>query len=190
MMSSLADTHIRPYALADASEVWEAARESLAELQPWMPWCHPRYSIEESRSWLEVQVPAFQQGTSFEFAVISADGRYLGGCGLNQIDQANSRANLGYWVRSSATGRGVATAAVERVRNWGFEQTRLVRLEVVIAIGIIASHRVAEKTGALREGTLRSRLLLHGTHHDATMFSFIRAERAVSTAPSSGPAAL
>ncbi len=172
-MSSLADTHIRPYALADAPEVWEAARESLAELQPWMPWCHPGYSIEESRSWLGVQVPAFQQGTSFEFAVVSADGRYLGGCGLNQIDQANSRANLGYWVRTS-----------------GFEQTRLVRLEVVIAIGNIASHRVAEKAGALREGTLRSRLLLHGTHHDATMFSFIRTERAVSSAPSSGPAAV
>ena len=84
----------------------------------------------------------------------------------------------------------MATAAVERVRNWGFEQTRLVRLEVVIAIGNIASHRVAEKAGALREGTLRSRLLLHGTHHDATMFSFIRTERAVSSAPSSGPAAV
>src|SRR5207247_8079258 len=119
---------------------------------PWMPWCHPDYSIEESRYWLEAQVPAFQQGTSFEFAVVSADGRYLGGCGLNQIDRANSRANLGYWVRSSATGRGVATAAVERVRKWGFDQTTLVRLEVVIAIGNIASHRVAEKAGALREG--------------------------------------
>jgi len=190
MMSSLADIHIRPYALADAALVWEAARESLAELQPWMPWCHPDYSIEESRYWLEAQVPAFQQGTSFEFAVVSADGRYLGGCGLNQIDRANSRANLGYWVRSSATGRGVATAAVERVRKWGFDQTTLVRLEVVIAIGNIASHRVAEKAGALREGTLRSRLLLHGTPHDATMFSFIRTERPVSSGPNSGAPAV
>jgi RimJ/RimL family protein N-acetyltransferase len=174
---SLADIHVRPYALADASDVWEAARESLAELQPWMPWCHPGYSIEESRSWLAAQVPAFHQGTSFEFAIVSADRRYLGGCGLNQIDQANNRANLGYWVRSSATGRGVATAAVQRVRDWGFEHTALVRLEVVIAVGNLASHRVAEKAGAVREGTLRSRLLLHGTPHDATMFSFIRTER-------------
>jgi ribosomal-protein-serine acetyltransferase len=168
---------IRPYALADASEVWEAARESLAELQLWMPWCHPGYSIEESRSWLEAQVPAFQHGTSFEFAIVSPDGHYLGGCGLNQIDQANNRANLGYWVRSSATGRGIATTAVQRLRHWGFEHTALVRLEVVIAIGNLASHRVAEKAGAVREGTLRGRLLLHGTLHDATMFSFVRTER-------------
>ena len=94
-----ADIQIRPYSVADASSVWEAVRESLGELLPWMSWCHPGYSIEESRSWLEAQVPAFQQGTALEFAIVSGEGRYLGACGLGQIDQANGRANLGYWVR-------------------------------------------------------------------------------------------
>jgi RimJ/RimL family protein N-acetyltransferase len=160
--------------LSDASVLHEAARESLDELRPWMPWCHPAYSIEESRSWLGMQVPAFQEGIAFEFAIVSADGRYLGGCGLNQIDRANNRANLGYWVRSSAARRGVATQAVRAIRDWAFRNTQLVRLEVVIAVGNVASHRVAEKSGAIREGTLKSRLLLHGAAHDATMFSFTR----------------
>ena len=72
---------IRPYELNDASLVFEAARESLTELQPWMPWCHPGYSIEESHSWLETQVAAFKNGTTFEFAIVSADARYLGAAG-------------------------------------------------------------------------------------------------------------
>jgi len=174
------DVLIRPYRLDDASAVFEAARESIAELGPWMPWCHPEYSIDESRSWLEAQVPAYQQGRAFEFAIVSSDGRYLGGCGINRIDKEHRRANLGYWVRSTATGRGVATAAVQLLRNWGFQNTDLLRLEIVIAVGNVASHRVAEKAGAMREGTLRSRLLLRGTPHDATIFSFIRAEHMVS----------
>jgi ribosomal-protein-serine acetyltransferase len=177
-MSPSADVRIRPYSLTDASEVWKAARESLTELQPWMPWCHPEYSLQEARSWLNLQIAAFHRETAFEFAIVSADGKYLGGCGLNQIDQANNRANLGYWVRSSATGRGVATAAVQLLRQWGFEQTELLRLELVIAVGNLASHRVAEKAGGFREGTLRNRLLLHGRPHDATMYSFIRTEEA------------
>jgi ribosomal-protein-serine acetyltransferase len=176
-MNARVDIALRPYTLADALEVWEAVRESLAEVRPWMPWCHPGYSVEDSRSWLEAQVPAFERGTSFEFAIVSADGgRYLGGCGLNQIDTANRRANLGYWVRSSATGRGVATAAVRKIRDWGFEHTALIRLEVVVAVGNLASHRVAEKAGAVKEGTLRRRLLLHDTPQDATMFSLVRTE--------------
>jgi RimJ/RimL family protein N-acetyltransferase len=60
------------------------------------------------------------------------------------------------------------------VRNWAFESTELVRLEIVVATGNTASHRVAEKVGAIREGVLRRRLLLHGHPHDATMFSLIR----------------
>jgi RimJ/RimL family protein N-acetyltransferase len=139
-----------------------------------MPWCHPAYSIDDSRSWIEIQVPAFQRGVIFEFAIVSADGRYLGGCGLNQVDNVNGRANLGYWVRSTATRRGVATAAVHLLRDWGFQNTDLTRFEIVVAVGNVASRRVAEKSGATREGTLRSRLLLHGDHHDAAMFSFVR----------------
>ena len=141
-----------------------------------MPWCHPEYTIEESRSWLEAQVSAFEQGTAFEFAIVSAEGAYLGGCGLNRIDKENQRANLGYWVRTTATGRGVATAAVRLLRDWGFQNTDLIRLEILIAAGNVVSHRVAEKSGAIREGTLRCRLLLHGTPHDATLFSFIRGD--------------
>jgi ribosomal-protein-serine acetyltransferase len=165
---------IRRYSVDDAAAVVEAVRESLRELEPWMPWCHPGYSIGESRTWLENQVAAFDAGTAFEFAIVSNDGRYLGGCGLNQIDAMNNRANLGYWVRSAATRRGTASAAVRAVREWAFETTTLIRLEIVIAAGNLASHRVAEKTGAVREGTLNRRLMLHGTAHDATMFAFTR----------------
>lgn len=168
------NTRIRPYTQDDAPALWEAARESLAELGPWMPWCHAEYSIEESRSWLEMQVTAFREGSAYEFAIVSSDGGYLGACGLNQVDKVNRRANLGYWVRTTASHRGVATTAVELIRSWGFQHTDLARLEVIVAEGNVASQRVAEKSGAIREGTLRSRLLLRGVRHDATMFSFIR----------------
>ena len=165
---------IRPYRVADAEAVVEAALESTAQAYSWMPWCHPGYTLSESQSWLEAQTAAFAAGTAFEFAIVSEDGRYLGGCGLNQIDAANRRANLGYWVRSTATRQGVATAAVRALCEWAFTATDLVRLEIVIAAGNAASHRVAERAGAVREGTLRRRLMLHGRLTDATMFALTR----------------
>ena len=87
---------------------------------------------------------------------------------------ANRRCNLGYWVRSGATGQGIAPRAALLTRDWAFEHTALVRIEVVIAVGNHRSIRVAEKSGAFREGVLRKRLLLHGVHEDAVMFSFVR----------------
>ena len=173
-VSAPANVHIRRYQPSDVSDVFDAVLESLKELQPWMPWSHPAYSIHETRSWLQAQIAAFEQRTAFEFAMIDDDGRYLGACGLNQIDHTNRRANLGYWVRSSATNRGVATRAVGVLRDWAFAYTELIRLEIVIAAGNIASCRVAEKAGAVREGTLRNRMILHGVAHDAAVFSLTR----------------
>lgn len=173
-MTPVPDLIIRPYELDDAPDLFEAVRESMAELRPWMPWCHPGYLVTESQAWLGAQVAAFEAGTTFEFAIISGDGRYLGGCGLNQINKTNQWANLGYWVRASATRRGVATAAACLLRDWGFANLDLIRLEILVAAGNVGSQRVAEKAGATREGLLRRRLLLYGVSHDAAVFSFVR----------------
>ena len=169
-----ADIRIRPYTVADAEEVWKAAQESSAELLPWMPWYHVGYHLRETRSWLEMQANAFRIGTEYAFAIESPEGRYLGGCGLSQIDAVNHRANLGYWVRTSATRRGVARTAVRHLAAWAFSHTDLVRLEIVAATANIASQRVAERSGARREGILARRLCVRGQFQDAVMFSLIK----------------
>lgn len=165
---------IRPYQAQDAGAVFEAAMDSLAEMEPWMPWCHPALTRDDIEKWVALQITAFAEATAFEFAIVGEDDRYLGGCGVNAVDRDNLRANLGYWVRTSATGRGVATEAVRQLVRWAREKTALNRLEVVISVDNLRSLRVAEKTGALREGVLRSRIMLHGRPHDAAVFAFVR----------------
>jgi len=165
---------IRPYQPSDAKQVYEAVRESLADLLPWMPWCHPEYSLEEARQWVGAQEQLVERGAAYEFAILDERGGYLGGCGVNQVVHAHRFANLGYWVRSSATGRGTAAAAARLVADYAFRQTALVRLEIVCAVDNLRSQRAAEKTGAVREGLLRGRLVLHGTPRDAVMYSIVR----------------
>jgi ribosomal-protein-serine acetyltransferase len=173
-MSSAPEISLRPYRIDDAPALYEAAVESVAQNHPFMPWCHPGLTLEEIRLWIATQVPAFAGRTAFQFVILSADGRVLGGCGLNRLDEVNRRANLGYWVRASAVGRGVATTAVRQLVRWAFANTELIRLEVLVSTQNARSLRVAEKAGARREGVLRRRLMLHGTAHDAVIFSFVR----------------
>jgi RimJ/RimL family protein N-acetyltransferase len=97
------------------------------------------------------------------------DGRFLGGCGLQIRSGPDRRANLGYWVRPSATGQGVGPAAVRLIVGFGLGELGLTRLELVIDVENARSLRVAEKVGAVREGLLRKRLL----GKDAVMYSFV-----------------
>jgi len=169
------DVSIRPYRMSDLDAMLESIHESIVEVGPWMSWCTASYSSDDGQRWLQEQIDAFDRRTAFQFAVIASGSHYCGGCGVNQLDPDNRRANLGYWIRSSMTRRGIGAAAVRLVRDWVFESTDVIRLEVVVAVGNLASQRLAESTGAVREGVVRSRLFLHGRAHDAVMYSFTRA---------------
>ncbi|MGH7897492.1 MAG: GNAT family N-acetyltransferase [Candidatus Binatia bacterium] len=171
---STSDVSIRPYREGDSRALFEAATESIAEVFRWLPWCHPGYTLEESDAWVAHSIEAWSRRTELNFVIEDGSGRFLGGTGLNQIAQNDRVANLGYWVRSSATRRGVATAAVRQTAAHAFRHTDVVRLEVIVAVGNAASLRVAEKVGALREGVLRDRVFSGGASHDAVMHALLR----------------
>lgn len=165
---------IRPHLGADAEGLYQAVRESLAELMPWMRWCHPDYSIQETRKWIEACQENWQSGAEYNFVITdAADGAVLGGCGLNQIVREDRVANLGYWVRTSRTGHGAATAAALLAATFGFRDVKLNRIQILASVRNRASQRVAEKTGALKEGVLRNRYVIGDTVHDAVAFSLI-----------------
>jgi ribosomal-protein-serine acetyltransferase len=168
---------LRPYRSGDVKATYQAIRESLAELAPWLPFAHGDYSVRESRDWIKRRPKDWKKGVAYEFAIFDAgDGTMLGGCGLNGVDKISHCANLGYWVRTGRTSRGVATAAARLLAKWGFETLELKRIEILVAVSNGRSLRVAEKVGAKREGILRSRLNLTGKNEDAAMHSLIPGE--------------
>ena len=168
------DITLIPYDIKHAEQLTTAARESVAEVSPWLPWCHTDFTIEESKNWIESCAKNWEDGSAYQFVITdSRDGSYLGGCGLNQIRLTDKVVNLGYWVRSSRVKHGIATASTLLLANFGFKELKFNRIEILAAIENKASQRVAAKAGALREGILRNRLLLHGKIHDAVIFSMI-----------------
>ena len=165
---------IRPYRTDDEDALLAAARESIHDVFPWLSWCHPEYQISDAREWIARQIESFAKGNEFAFVISSNEHRFLGGCGLNRLNLIDRSANLGYWVRTSATGQGVAPQAARLAVEWAFANTAIERIEVVTALKNGRSQRVAEKSGALREGISRSRLLLHNQFHDAVIYSIIK----------------
>jgi RimJ/RimL family protein N-acetyltransferase len=165
---------LRPYVENDVDSLFEAARESIPQMTPWMPWCHRDYSIQESRDWISNCIEKWKQDGEYNFAITSTEtGRYLGGCGLNGIHREPDIANLGYWVRTSATKKGVATTTTLLLADFGINELKLKRIEIVVDVDNKASQRVAEKSGATREGILRNRVTQYGKPTNAVMFSLI-----------------
>jgi ribosomal-protein-serine acetyltransferase len=167
---------LRPYRKDDVETQYRATLMSLKELMDWMPWAHTGYDISETKIWLKKCAEDWKNGTAYNFIICDiASAEVIGGCGL-QLNKIDNWANLGYWVRSDRTGQGIAVAATKLLAKWGFDVLKMNRLEIHVAVDNQRSLRVAEKSGAKREGILRNRMMLNGKAHDAVMHSLIPGE--------------
>jgi ribosomal-protein-serine acetyltransferase len=166
---------LRPFRLDDSHQLYCAVRESLQDLQPWMSWATDNYSERSAREYISIAHARWEDNTFFAFPIIRA-GQLLGVCTLSSIHPVYHFCNLGYWVRTSCRGQGIAGRAAKLVARFAFEQLGLIRVEIVIATGNRASQRVAEKIGAHYEGILLNRMEIGRSIHNAYMYSFTPAD--------------
>ena len=101
----------------------------------------------------------------------------LGLVSLRIAERDPGLAAVGYWLRPEARGRGAATIALQLVARWAFDEVGVQRLELTTAPENVASQRVAERAGFIREGVLR-RLVATKTNgrQDTVLFSLLPAD--------------
>jgi RimJ/RimL family protein N-acetyltransferase len=166
---------LRSHTPADADGLYSAVVESLDTVGRWLPWCHPGYQRRDAEGWVAGSAERWSSGLDFPFAIVdSQDGRLLGGVGINHVVREHATGNLGYWVRASGTGRGIAPQAATLAARFGLTEGGLARLEIVIPVGNTRSQRVAEKLGAHYEGIARHRLRVRNESVDAWQYSLTR----------------
>ncbi len=161
------DLVLRPVVRDDAADILRAVRSSLDHLRPWMQWAIGDVDRDDVDHFID-QVEA---GSEHSFAIRERDGgRFLGTCALNHVDPHHRTANLGFWLRSGATGTGVATRAARMVLVHGLTTMGLERIEVIISVANGPSLRVARRLGLTAEGDRRSALRIGDERHDARAF--------------------
>ncbi|WP_421262025.1 GNAT family N-acetyltransferase [Aeromonas jandaei] len=165
---------LRPFEPADADEFVRAAHESIETVDKWMGWCSPSFSRESALEWFASCDQERAAGRAFDMGIFCATtGQLLGGAGINQLSPHHRFGNIGYWVRQSRQGCGIARQAVTLLRDFGFQQLGLFRLEIVMGIGNSASEAVAIAAGATFECRARNRIFLHGLPLDALIYSLV-----------------
>ena len=126
------------------------------------------------QDWITELDKGWENDQQYFFHIIEVStNQVVGGVFLNHVVRSHKLANLGYWVRTSHIGKGIATEAAKQAARFGFERLGFQRLEIVVEPANLPSLRIAEKIGAVREGLLRNRLNLHAVPCDAYMHSLI-----------------
>jgi RimJ/RimL family protein N-acetyltransferase len=146
---------LRPWRRDDVPAIAEACRDQ--EIARWLDLVPQPYSESDARAYVDNCREGWRGGLGATFAVTdSRDEDVLGSIGLRLTDPIDAVAEVGYWVKSAARGRGVASRALLLVSDWALTVGGVQRLQLRADELNEPSKRVAERAGFTREGLLRS----------------------------------
>jgi len=167
---------LRPFGAADADAIY-ALQSDPRVLRYWdaPPWSDRVRAERFLASCKEIE----QAGTGARLAIERAGdgGGFIGWCCLMQWNPDHRSASIGYCFGESAWGQALATEAADAMLQWAFDTLDLNRVQAQTDTRNLASARVLEKLGFVREGTLREDCVVNGEVSDSWIYGLLRRER-------------
>lgn len=169
---------IRPPRPGDGQKVFEATAESLVALREFpasLPWALEDPSVEASESFVRNGVSNFVARRDFPMLFLLRDTDTLIGCGgIHKPRWAAGTFEIGWWGRTSFTGRGLISEAVGAMLDFAFSSLKANRVEALSDDLNERSWRLCERVGMEFEGLLRhERIAPDGTLRNTRMYSKI-----------------
>ena len=149
---------------------WAALREFSRDfLTPWEPiWPADDLTRGAFRRRVRRYAEDLRTDQAYAFFIFrKTDNALIGGLTLANVRRGVAQAgSLGYWMGAPYAGRGYMSAAVAAM-------LRLHRLEAACIPSNVASIRLLEKTGFVREGVARQYLCINGLWQDHLLYALL-----------------
>jgi RimJ/RimL family protein N-acetyltransferase len=144
------ELELRSISLTDFDAAFGAVKESLPEVRRWLWWAQVPLDEGSYGEFVRHQSHNFADDVEWRYFIFDrSSGHLVGGCSVELITSGESpRTNLGYWVRTTRTGRGIATQTAKILTECVFEHLPEITLvEIGMDVANVASARVPEKLG-------------------------------------------
>jgi len=151
---------LRPPRTGDGPALHAALTESLPELRRFLaslPWVAAEQTIESAESFCRNGEANFIARRDLPFFVFEkVSGSLVASAGLHRTVWQTPKTEVGYWCRTTASGKGYVTEAVNALAEYAFQHIKAVRVELITDEENVSSRRVAERSGFVLEGVLRN----------------------------------
>jgi RimJ/RimL family protein N-acetyltransferase len=169
---------VRPFDRGDATALQQAVEESREQIRPWLPWWNSHREVDETVEFcLRSRARWLTREDFFGGVFERSSGRLVGGAGLHPRGWPGRAFEIGYWLRSGATGQGFMREAAAALARLAFERLGAHRVAIRCDAENARSARVAEALGFVLEGHhRRDSLNPDGELRDTLVFGLVREE--------------
>lgn len=172
---------LRSYLPGDGMKLFEALHSSHDHLSPFMPDSVLNPTVEEAEARVRQSRANYLTNEQFTIGIFAPDESELyGGSGFYLREGALARGNaeIGMWIRASQAGKGLGTAVLKALIQWGFTEWHWSRLAWRCDVENEPSRRTAEKAGLTLEAILRHHLpnIRTGDKSDTCYYAILKSE--------------
>lgn len=136
---------LRRWQAGDVPLLIEAIHASMAELRLWMFWAVD-FTDQTAIDFVAGSAGMWERGEAYKYGLFDQAGTVLGSFNLMARVGPNAL-ELGYWLRTSHTGRGLATWAVSQLLAAGLALPGIDTIEIHVNEANTASARMAQRLG-------------------------------------------
>ncbi|MFC4804815.1 GNAT family N-acetyltransferase [Filifactor villosus] len=131
------------------------------------------YTQEDASWWLNfVQEHEGREGV---FRAVEVDGRVVGNMSVEKKEDVyHCDGEIGYLLLDEYASKGVMTQAVGLLCDLAFRELDILRITALVYSPNIASIRVLEKNGFIREGIKRNGVIKDGKVYDLYIYGLLR----------------
>lgn len=159
----------------DAEAFFNLVDKNREEFRKWLPWVDSTISPKDTNEFIIKCLDDFEKKKSADFGILY-ENKWVGSMGYNNIDIANKKAEIGYWLDKDYQGKGIMTDCVRAIIDYGFKELDLHRIEIKCASSNAKSKAVPERLGFTLEGTLRDDHRINGAFSNSLIFGILKSE--------------
>jgi RimJ/RimL family protein N-acetyltransferase len=104
------------------------------------------------------------------FTITDLDDNYIGHIHFNYINERHGTFSIGLLLNESARGKGYGKAALFILMKYAFEERRLHKFEGYCYDENIASIKLMESLGCIKEGMSRECVFMNGKYHNRLIY--------------------
>ena len=140
-----------------------------------MPWALEEPSVATSEAYCRESADAFIRRSALVYLAFDKKGMLVASTSLHSINWNVPKFEVGFWCRSSLTGRGYATEAIGELVRYAFESLGAYRVDALPDEENKASRAVCESVGMSLEGLLRNeRITPDGSLRNTCVYAAVR----------------
>lgn len=130
-------------------------------------------TLADEKDFIKMKLHGYADGTDYLFFILSE--QTICGCiDIHNVDKKIGKGEIGYWLHSSFTKRGIISKSVHAVCSLAFDTFGFNKLIICVDIENDPSNRVAQRCGFTLTSTEPQDALLYGKLRDMNHYTLLK----------------